>query len=144
MSAVTGLLNRGPARRVKREVKQYMLRRKRARVARKKRAGSRKATIMLALVLAMLFGAFGWSQSYLTTPAEGVEVSMDQLKALAKEDRIASATFLDEDNRLVGRFTSPMLIQEEEPAEKKEADAKKGDEPKKAEETKKDDGAKKA
>ena len=121
---VARLFNKGPARRVKREVKQYMLRRKRARVARKKRAGSRKATIMLALVLALLFGAFGWSQSYLTTPAEGAEVSIDQLKALAKEDRIASATFLDEDNRLVGRFTAPVLVDAEEP-ESKQSDAKK-------------------
>ena len=120
---VTGLLNKGPARRVKRQVKQYMLRRKRARVARKKRAGSRKATIMLALVLALLFGAFGWSQSYLTTPAEGIEISIDQLKALAKEDRIASATFLDEDNRLVGRFTAPPLVEEE--PDKKADDGKK-------------------
>src|SRR5687768_3150699 len=127
MGVASGLMSRGPLRGARRKMKQYMLRRKRARVANKKRASSRKATIMLGLVLALLFGAFGWSQTYLTTPAVGTEISFDQLKALAKEDRIVSATFLDEDNRLIGRFTSPLLVQEEEPADKankKKADGK--------------------
>ena len=138
MGVTAGLMSKGPLKRVKRQMKQYMLRRKRARVARKKRAGSRKATIMLALVLALLFGAFGWSQSYLTTPAEGTEISFDQLKALAKEDRIVSATFLDEDNRLVGRFTAPPLFEEENEPKGKDGDAK-GDAPKESDSKTPDD-----
>jgi cell division protease FtsH len=117
MSFMSDVMRRGPLKAVGREVRQFRLRRKRARVARRKRAGSRKATFFLGLILAMLFGAFGWSQSYLTTPAEGQEISMDQLKALAKEDRIAEATFLDEDNRLIGRFTAPVAA---EPVEEKD------------------------
>ena len=110
MSVVSELLNTGPLRKVRREVRQYRLRHKRARVARRKRAGSRKATILLALCLALLFGAFGWAQSYLTTPAEGQEISIDQLKALGKEGRLVNGTFLDEDNRLVGSYTAPMAV----------------------------------
>jgi len=126
MSVVQTVLSKGPLKRVRREAKQHMLRRKRARVARKKRAGSRKATILLALILAMLFGAFGWSQSYLTTPAQGTEISMDQLKALGKQDRILSATFLDEDNRLVGRISLP-VADEEDPKDKSSRKGKKKD-----------------
>jgi cell division protease FtsH len=139
MSAVSEFKNAAPVRRVRRQMKQYSLKRKRSRVARKKRAGSRKATILLALVLAMLFGAFGWAQSYLTTPAEGTEISIDQLKALAKEDRISSATFLDEDNRLIGHFTAPVMFGADDDA-KKDPNASK-----KSESNRKDDkGSKKS
>ncbi|MEA2451449.1 MAG: cell division protease FtsH [Actinomycetota bacterium] len=132
MGAASGLLNSGPVKRAKREVTKFRLRRKRARVARKKRAGTRKATILLALVLAMLFGAFGWAQSYLTKPSEGMELTQNQFRALAKENRIPFATFLDEDNRLVGRYTAPVAaVAEEGPAKggKKDPDAKGGQKP---------------
>ena len=139
MSALAGLMNVGPLKRARRDMRQYMLRRKRARVARRKRAGTKKATIFLGIILIALFGAFGWSQSYLTTPAEGTELSIDQLKALAKEGRITEATFLDEDNRLVGSYSAPDLTVDEpkDEANKNNAkDAPKGEQDTKAKDAK--------
>ena len=106
---------------VSRKLTNYRLRRKRSRVARRKLAGTRKATILLSLVLAMLFGAFAWAQDYLTTPAEGLELSMGEFKALADEHRISETQFLDEDNRLVGSFVVEPVIEEEK---KKKKDSK--------------------
>jgi cell division protease FtsH len=100
-------------RHLRRKFKQYSIRRKRARVARKRGASSRKATIFLALILAVLFGAFGWAQSYLTRPAEGRELSIDEFKALASEKRLADARFLDEDHRVIGSFVVEPVIKEE-------------------------------
>ena len=99
-------------RRAHRKITQYRLNRKRARVARRKQGGKRKATLLLGLVLVLLFGAFGWSQSYLTTPAEGREISIDELKALATEHRLLDGEFLDEDNRLTGSYLAKPLIDE--------------------------------
>ena len=119
-------------RRLQRQMKQYARNRKRSRIARKKPTASKKAAIGLSLVLLMLFGAFAWSQSFLTRPAEGLELSIDQLKALGKEHRIENGTFLDEDNRLVGTFSAlPTNAEEEATAEaakgkKKEPKADKG------------------
>ena len=105
-------------RKARRKITQFRLNRRRSRVARRKKAGTRKATFFLALILIILFGAFGWSQSYLTTPAEGLEVSIDELKALAKEHRIQDGNFLDEDNRLTGTYVAQPLVTEEEPGGK--------------------------
>ena len=116
-------------RRARRKVKEYRLRRKRSRVARRKRAGSRRSTIVLALILMMLFGAFGWAQSFLNEPATQREITMDELSALAKEKRLETSVFLDEDNRLVGTFAAAPLV-EEEPTEKDRAKGKGNKDPK--------------
>ena len=105
-------------RKARRKITQFRLNRRRSRVARRKKAGTRKATFFLALILIILFGAFGWAQSYLTTPAQGLEVSIDELKALAKEHRIRDGNFLDEDNRLTGTYVAESLVTEKEPANK--------------------------
>jgi cell division protease FtsH len=134
------LLNNPYVRKLKRKTTQYRLNRKRSRVARRKRAGTRKATIFLALILALLFGSFAWAQSYLTKPAEGTELSRGQLVALAKEGRINDATFLDEDNRLVGSYSAPDLT----PPDEAKSDKAKDEKPKDAKDegASKDDGAK--
>ncbi|MDQ3964005.1 MAG: ATP-dependent zinc metalloprotease FtsH [Actinomycetota bacterium] len=132
MKLAVPFLKSDAVRRARRKIKQYRLNRKRSRVARRKTAGTRKATFVLSLILIALFGAFGWAQSYLTTPAEGIEVSLDELRALAKEHRIPEATFFDEDNRLGGTYVAESLVAEEDPKDaKKGSNAKsKGDEPK--------------
>ena len=125
MSTRAPWMRSAAVRKARRKITQYRLNRKRARVARRKQAGSRKATFFLAFILALLFGAFGWAQSFLTTPAQGQEISIDELKALGKEHRLPEGRFLDEDNRLVGTYVAESLV-EEEPKDKKAAD-KKGD-----------------
>ena len=124
MDRFTSLFDSHAVRQLQRRMKQYARNRKRSRIARKKPTASKKAAIGLSLVLLMLFGAFAWSQSFLTRPAEGLELSFDQLKALGKEHRIPSATFMDEDNRLVGEF-SALAIDAEEVAAAKAAKDKK-------------------
>ena len=116
-------------KRARRKIRQYRLNRKRSRVARRKTAGTRKATFFLAVILIALFGAFGWAQSYLTTPAQGTELSIDELRALAKENRLPEGTFYDEDNRLVGTFVAESRVEEEELKSDKGKDGK-GNEPK--------------
>ena len=132
-------------RRVRRKIKQYRLNRKRSRVARRKTAGTRKATFFLALILVALFGAFGWAQSYLTTPAPGREVSIDELRALAKEHRIPEATFFDEDNRLGGTYVAQSLVEDEETKDEKNKSSdrgRNGDDPKGKQDAKGPDGKK--
>ena len=83
----------------------WRLRRRRARQAKKKNSG-RKMTILLILVVIMLFGAFFQSLRFLSEKPTGDELTIGQLSALAAQHRIDEAIFLDEDNRLVGRFIS--------------------------------------
>ncbi|MGH2808511.1 MAG: ATP-dependent zinc metalloprotease FtsH [Actinomycetota bacterium] len=105
------------ANNLKRRIADYRLKRRRQRSARKKNA-TRRSTIILSLVLLALFGAFAWSLNYLTPHTEGDEVTHDQLTALAEEKRLVTATFLDEDNRLVGSFAAEPIEQDEPKADK--------------------------
>ena len=109
-------------RKIARNYKQYRIRRRRKRQAGKRVAG-RRSTIVLGLILIVLFGAFAWSQTYLEPQSPGRELTFDELDALAKENRITTAEFRDEDAQLVGSFQAEALPgYEEEP--KKPADAK--------------------
>ncbi|HYO60753.1 MAG TPA: AAA family ATPase, partial [Actinomycetota bacterium] len=109
-------------RKFAREFKQYRVRRRRKRQAGKK-TGGRRSTIVLGLILILLFGAFGWAQTYLEPQSPGDELTFDELDALAKENRISTAQFRDEDAQLVGTFEAKALPgYEEEP--KKPADPK--------------------
>ncbi|HVM35235.1 MAG TPA: ATP-dependent zinc metalloprotease FtsH [Actinomycetota bacterium] len=103
-------------RRLRRRIHEYALKRKRRNVTRRK-VGSRKATVVLALILVLLFGAFAWAQQYLTPKPQGNEVSLNELVALAEEKRIVSATFLDEDNLVVGTYAAAAVAEEDEAAE---------------------------
>ncbi|HYI45342.1 MAG TPA: ATP-dependent zinc metalloprotease FtsH [Actinomycetota bacterium] len=102
----------------------WVLRRRRSRAAKKKMA-SRKTTIVLSIVVILLLGSFAWSLDYLTPTSTGEELSIDQLAALAAENRIPTAVFRDEDNRLVGTFAAQSIIPEPKPKPKEEP--KKGD-----------------
>ncbi len=85
----------------------WRLRRRRSRQARRPSPG-RRMTIGLIAVVIVLLGAFGWSVSYLTPRTEGTQLSLDELEALSAELRVETATFQDEDNRLVGEFSAPI------------------------------------
>lgn len=125
MRSIPGLpspLRAKAVRRMRRRLHDYRLRRRRARIAKSKRMASRKATVFLSLILIGLFGAFAWAQSYLTSDTYGQEISIDEFKALAKEKRLANATFHDEDNRLTGAFLSTPIVAEDPDAEDPRAD----------------------
>ena len=112
-------------RKVARNFKQYRVRRRRKRQAGKKTSG-RRSTMVLGLLLILLFGAFAWSQTYLEPQSPGQELTFDELDALAKENRIVTAQFRDEDAQLVGTFQAKALPGFEEPKKPapKDADAK--------------------
>jgi cell division protease FtsH len=102
-------------RKVARNFKQYRIRRRRKRQAGKKTTG-RRSTIVLGLILILLFGAFGWAQTYLEPKSPGAELTFDEVDALAKENRIVTAEFRDEDAQLVGTYQAePLPGFEEEP-----------------------------
>ena len=95
-------------RRLKRFTKTWARRIRRSRLA-KKRALS-KQTVFLLTTLALLAGLFLWSLAYLAPKTQGAAISVDELTALAEQERIAGATFRDEDAQIAGSFlcwTSP-------------------------------------
>jgi cell division protease FtsH len=108
--------------RAKHALRAYRLRRKRKRSS-KRKGGSRRTVIVILLLLAILLGTFAWAVKYLTPRTTGTQISLDQLTSLGKEKRIATATFLDEDNRLVGSYVAESQVPAE-PTDKKDGDAK--------------------
>jgi cell division protease FtsH len=78
------------------------------RAARRRRAAQgsrRRGAVGLVLLLGLELGAFGWALSAVFTAASpGSALTLDELTALAKQGRVVSATLLDADDRLVGRF----------------------------------------
>lgn len=90
---------------IRRGVKAWLRRRRRARLG-KKSILNRKAMAFL-LMLALLLGAFAGAWAFLSPDPAGRAITMDELIALAGERRIVEATFRDEDAHLVGRFTTP-------------------------------------
>jgi cell division protease FtsH len=109
-------------RKIARNYKQFRIRRARKRQAGKRGTVGRRSTIVLGLILLLLFGAFAWAQSYLEPQSPGVELTFDELDALAKENRIETAEFRDEDAQLVGTFVEEPVI-EKEPKKQPEAKA---------------------
>ena len=118
--------NKGALDDYKRKLENWRLRRRRTKNAKGRRATSKKSTLFLIAVLILLFGAFAWSVNYLTPRAQGEEITIDQLSALALLERIETAEFRDEDNRLVGSFVALPPTDETgagDTAKKKEAKA---------------------
>ena len=103
-----------------------MKRRKRSAAAKKKGAGRRTA-ILLTLSLLVLLGVFAWSISFLYfgPEPEGTEISLNELSALAGEERVETATFHDEDLVLTGTYSAPPPPEPEPDPKKK--DGKKSD-----------------
>ena len=117
----------GPLDDYKEKFEKWRLRRKRAKAAKGRRATSKKSTVVLIGILILLFGAFAWSVNYLTPTAEGDEITIDELSALAAQKRISIAEFRDEDNRLVGEFIATPPEEKTEPKDSKpKGEAKNG------------------
>ncbi len=69
-----------------------------------------KAAMGLLALLVIELGAFAWALSTVfAAPTPGHKLGLDELTALAKQRRITSATLLDADNRLIGRFTEGVI-----------------------------------
>jgi cell division protease FtsH len=111
--------------RFRKKYESYKLKRRRARSA-KRKSGSRRATIALGVIVVLLLGAFAWALSFLTPEPDGTELSLDQLSALADEHRIQTAEFRDEDNQLVGFFTTESTVPVQEPKSTKPGNGAKG------------------
>jgi cell division protease FtsH len=75
--------------------------------SRKRAAKGRKRGVSRALLglLVVLLGLFFWSlSSIFNAPTGGTKFSIDELATMAANHRIATATFLDVDNRIVGTY----------------------------------------
>ena len=76
---------------------------RRARLAKKKVRS--KQTYVLALVWLGLIGTFLWSLAYLAPKPAGQRLTIDQVGALATQQRVIAATFRDEDAQIIGVFS---------------------------------------
>jgi cell division protease FtsH len=76
--------------------------RKRRSAAKGRKRGFNRALVALFLVLLAVF--FWLISEVFSAPAPGQKLTLDQLNALAANHQIATATWLDEDNRIVGRY----------------------------------------
>src|SRR4051812_4032252 len=79
--------------------------RKRRAAAKGRKRGFNRALVALFVVL---LGVFFWLIGQVfSAPASGQKLTLDELSALAANRQITSATFLDEDNRIVGTYVDP-------------------------------------
>jgi cell division protease FtsH len=65
---------------------------------------SRRVATGLLLLLVALFGLLAAALVHLTPPRDGVELSVDELLALAAARRVERATFLGEDGQVLGTY----------------------------------------
>ncbi|HEX2295117.1 MAG TPA: ATP-dependent zinc metalloprotease FtsH [Actinomycetota bacterium] len=93
------------ARRVRRALSGWLLRRRRARAGRRK-AGSRKLVVALALSFVALLALFAAALAYLRPPESGRELTLDELSGLADDGRLLTARFLDADATITGTFSA--------------------------------------
>jgi cell division protease FtsH len=82
----------------------------RRKAAGRGRSGSRRVTYTLGGTVILLLLLFGSGLLYLSPSTSGRQVSLDQFLALTSQHRVVTATFLDQDNRLIGRYleTAPI------------------------------------
>jgi cell division protease FtsH len=67
-----------------------------------------KAAIGMLALLVLELLTFAWAVSTVFSAAEpGLRTSLDELTALSKQGRVTTATLLDADDRVVGRYTVP-------------------------------------
>ncbi|MFN2538840.1 MAG: ATP-dependent zinc metalloprotease FtsH [Mycobacteriales bacterium] len=101
------------ARSVAGRVNQAWRDRQRKRAARGRKRGFNRA---LLLLLAILFGLFFWSLSAIfDEPSSGRQLTLDELAALAHNNRVVSATFRDVDNRIISSYVSGSGVTGEDP-----------------------------
>lgn len=102
-------------RRARTVTKRWVLRRRRARVSKKKR-GTRKLVYLMSATLILLLGSYFLALSFLSPDPVGRRLRIDEISALADEYRIEGATFLDEDALLVGTYSLPVCKSNEDDA----------------------------
>ena len=88
-------------RRLRREYKEFQIRRRRARTAKNRKIGSRKLTYFLALLLLAEFALFAYTFRYVAPDSPGRELSLDQVAELARQERVKEAVFREQDDTLV-------------------------------------------
>jgi cell division protease FtsH len=108
------------ARRLRRQFKDFQVRRRRARSAKRKKVGSRKLAYFLAALLLAEFALFAYTFRYVAPDSPGRELALDQVGELARQQRINQATFREQDDTLVLDIAAQSA---EEKAEKAEAEA---------------------
>lgn len=101
---------------LRRWLKAAKLRRRRARVTRKKPT-SRKLLYGLTASLLALLGLFFGALSYLKPQPEGRKLNISELSALATEARIETAEFRDLDSLISGTYAKPPTEAEDEATE---------------------------
>src|SRR4051794_16012131 len=79
-------------------------RRRRAAAKGRKRGFNRALVALFVVLLSVFFWPLG---QVFNAPTPGQKLTLDELSALAANPQISTATFLDEDNRIVGRFVDP-------------------------------------
>jgi cell division protease FtsH len=80
----------------------FVRERRRRAAAKGRKRGFNRALVALFVVL---LGVFFWLLSNIfNAPTPGQKVTLDQLTALAANHQVSTATFLDEDNRIVGTY----------------------------------------
>ncbi|HVE63439.1 MAG TPA: AAA family ATPase, partial [Mycobacteriales bacterium] len=91
--------------RLDRTARAYFRERKRQRAI-KRRTSNSKLTIFLLITLLGLFGAFFSALRFLGADADGRQLTLGEVRLLADQGRIETATLLDEDDLFVGRYVS--------------------------------------
>jgi cell division protease FtsH len=76
----------------------------RRKAAGKGRGKSNRLTTALTAIVLLLLLLFGSGLSYLTPSSKGTQITLDEFVKLTGARQVISATFLDQDNRLVGRY----------------------------------------
>jgi cell division protease FtsH len=109
----------------RRRIKQFVIRRRRARAAKKGTPKRKRSTVFLLAGLLVLFAAFAWSLDYLQATPKGEILSVDAFTALAQEKRLGTAEFLDEDAIVTGTYIEPPP-EPVQPKDKKKAEGKGG------------------
>lgn len=94
-------------RQARKWAKARLLKWRRSRVSRKRLAVNRRMTYALSGLLIALLAIFMLLLQHLNPSLTGRHLSLDQLSALADEERILSANFLDEDAIVTGRYAPP-------------------------------------
>lgn len=84
-----------------------MVRRRRARAAKKGTARRKRSTMVLVGSLLLLFAVFAFAVDYLKPTPTGTEITIDAFTALAEENRLASSVFHDEDAVITGAWAAP-------------------------------------
>jgi cell division protease FtsH len=100
-------------RRLKRRFKEFQIRRRRARTAKKKRVGSRKLTYFLVALLLAEFGVLAYTFNYVAPDTQGRELALDQVGELARQTRIKEATFREQDDTLLLNVVPESVSDEE-------------------------------